>query len=140
MEQREPALASASDRVLHLAAADSAEGAARAEPDGHLRQNGQVLEAPSGELATRRCPAEAGTQTGVGLEEPTALFREVAGGPRKCRPEMEPHVRAIFERQPFGELERLVTKQLLDVVKGVAKKNWRMTTGFVWWRSSAAKL
>ena len=51
-------------------------------------------------------------------EEPTALFREVAGGSRKCRPEMEPHVRAIFERQPFGELERLVTKQLLDVVKG----------------------
>src|SRR5205823_4977640 len=31
-------------------------------------------------------------------------------------------VRAIFEKQPFGELERLVTQKLLDVVKGVAKE------------------
>jgi hypothetical protein len=29
-------------------------------------------------------------------------------------------VRAIFEKEPFGELERLVTQTLLDVVKGVA--------------------
>ena len=39
---------------------------------------------------------------------------------RKCKPEREAHVRAIFETQPFGELERLVTQTLLDVVKGVA--------------------
>jgi len=39
---------------------------------------------------------------------------------RKCHPNKEAHLRAIFEKQPFGELERLVTKQLLDVVKGVA--------------------
>jgi hypothetical protein len=39
---------------------------------------------------------------------------------RKCPPNKEVHLRAIFEKQPFGELERLVTKQLLDVVKGVA--------------------
>ena len=36
---------------------------------------------------------------------------------------------AIFEKQPFGELERLVTQKLLDVVKRVAKEeleseNW----------------
>jgi hypothetical protein len=35
----------------------------------------------------------------------------------------------IFEKEPFGELERLVTQQLLDVAKGVAKEeldneNW----------------
>ena len=35
-------------------------------------------------------------------------------------PTSEPHVRAIFEKEPFGELERLVTQTLLDVVKGVA--------------------
>jgi len=34
-----------------------------------------------------------------------------------------------FERQPFGELERLVTQKLLDVIKKVAKEelnseNW----------------
>src|SRR5207237_9605502 len=34
---------------------------------------------------------------------------------RKCRPEKSKQILAIFERQPFGELERLVAKQLLDV-------------------------
>jgi len=47
----------------------------------------------------------------------------------KCRPGKRDEVRAIFERQPFGELERLVTQKLLDVVKGVAREeleneNW----------------
>lgn len=41
---------------------------------------------------------------------------------RKCSPDQEEEVRAIFEREPFGELERLVTQRLLDVVKGVAKE------------------
>jgi transcriptional regulator with XRE-family HTH domain len=40
---------------------------------------------------------------------------------RKCNPENTRHVRVIFEQQPFGELERLVTQTLLDVVKRVAK-------------------
>src|SRR5207248_7539877 len=31
-------------------------------------------------------------------------------------------IRAIFEKQPFGELERFVTQKLLDVVKGLAKQ------------------
>jgi len=39
---------------------------------------------------------------------------------RKCKPERERHLRAVFEKEPFGELERLVTHTLLDVVKGVA--------------------
>src|SRR6202008_3454507 len=48
---------------------------------------------------------------------------------RACAPGNEKEVRAIFEKQPFGELERLVTQKLLDVVKGVAKEeleneNW----------------
>ena len=41
---------------------------------------------------------------------------------RKCRPKKTEHVRAIVEKQPFGELERLVTQKLLDVVKRVAKE------------------
>src|SRR5256886_13514343 len=41
---------------------------------------------------------------------------------RKCAPDKEKEVRAIFEKQPFGELERLVTQKLLDVVKGLAKQ------------------
>jgi transcriptional regulator with XRE-family HTH domain len=48
---------------------------------------------------------------------------------RKCAPDKEKQVRAIFEKQPFGELERLVTQKLLDVVKRIAKEeldseNW----------------
>jgi hypothetical protein len=31
-------------------------------------------------------------------------------------------MRAIFEKQPFGEVERLITQKLLDVVKKVAKE------------------
>lgn len=48
---------------------------------------------------------------------------------RKCAPQNRKQVQAIFEKQPFGELERLVTQKLLDMVKGVAKEeleneNW----------------
>ncbi|MDH5627730.1 MAG: helix-turn-helix transcriptional regulator [Candidatus Krumholzibacteria bacterium] len=38
----------------------------------------------------------------------------------KCAPEQEKQIRAIFEKEPFGELERLVTQRLLDVVKRLA--------------------
>jgi len=40
----------------------------------------------------------------------------------KCNPDKQTFVRAVFERQPFGELERFVTQRLLDVVKGVARQ------------------
>jgi transcriptional regulator with XRE-family HTH domain len=54
---------------------------------------------------------------------PTPLFREVREVVlRKCAAEKAAHVRAIFEKEPFGELERLVTQTLLDVVKGVARE------------------
>lgn len=51
---------------------------------------------------------------------------------RKCVAERQRQVRAVFEQQPFGELERLVTRKLLDVVKRVAKeelgnKDWLRT-------------
>ncbi len=35
--------------------------------------------------------------------------------------EVPTHVRVIFEKQPFGELERLVTRRFLDVLQAVAK-------------------
>ena len=40
----------------------------------------------------------------------------------KCNPDKQTPLRAVFERQPFGELERFVTQRLLDVVKGVARQ------------------
>lgn len=48
---------------------------------------------------------------------------------RKVAPDKLREVRAIMERQPFGELERIVTQKLLDVVKRIAREeleneNW----------------
>jgi transcriptional regulator with XRE-family HTH domain len=63
-------------------------------------------------------------------DPPAPLFREVRELVlRKCAPDREKQVRAIFEKQPFGELERLVTQKLLDVIKKVTKEelnsdNW----------------
>jgi transcriptional regulator with XRE-family HTH domain len=56
-------------------------------------------------------------------QEPTPLFRDVREVVlRKCAPDKAAQVRAIFQKEPFGELERLVTQTLLDVVKGVARQ------------------
>jgi transcriptional regulator with XRE-family HTH domain len=83
----------------------------------------KFLRLPSGELA-RLADVQRRQELKKELAaDSTPLFREVRELIlRKCHPDKEPHVHAIFERQPFGELERLVTKQLLDVAKGVAKE------------------
>jgi hypothetical protein len=44
---------------------------------------------------------------------------------RKCEPEKRKEVRRIFEKEPFGEFERLITQKLLDVAQGVAKDELR---------------
>jgi transcriptional regulator with XRE-family HTH domain len=41
---------------------------------------------------------------------------------RKCDSGRQDDVRRIFEKEPFGELERLVTQKILDVAQGVAKE------------------
>ena len=82
----------------------------------------KFLKLPSGELAKLadlQRKEELKRELG---DEPAPLFHEVRELIlRKCDPEKQKHVRAIFETQPFGELERLVTQTLLDVVKRVAK-------------------
>jgi transcriptional regulator with XRE-family HTH domain len=56
-------------------------------------------------------------------DPPAPLFHEVRELVlRKCTPETRQEVRAIFEKQAFGELERLVTQKLLDVIKRVASE------------------
>jgi transcriptional regulator with XRE-family HTH domain len=68
-------------------------------------------------------------------EPPAPLFQDVrALILRKCPPDKEPYFRAIFAKEPFGELERLVTQKLLDVVKNVAKEELASET---WLRSMA---
>ena len=68
-------------------------------------------------------------------DPPTPLFKEVRELVlRKCKPDKQKQIETIFEKQPFGELERLVTQKLLDVVKKVAKEeleseNWLHLVG-----------
>jgi transcriptional regulator with XRE-family HTH domain len=63
-------------------------------------------------------------------DQQAPLFREIRELIlRKCVPDKEKQVRAILEKQPFGELERFVTQKLLDVIKKVAREelnseNW----------------
>jgi transcriptional regulator with XRE-family HTH domain len=41
---------------------------------------------------------------------------------RKCETRQQSQIREIFEKEPFGALERLVTQKLLDVAKRVARE------------------
>jgi hypothetical protein len=81
----------------------------------------KFLRLPRGELAR---VADRQRKEGLKRElgdQPAPLFQEVrALILRKCHPGRERQIRAVFEKEPFGELERLVTHTVLDVVKGVA--------------------
>lgn len=81
----------------------------------------RLLKLPTGELAKL---ADLQRKDEIKRElgdEPAPLFQEVrALILRKCIPTQERDIRAVFEKQPFGELERMVTQKLLDVVKRVA--------------------
>jgi transcriptional regulator with XRE-family HTH domain len=81
------------------------------------------LKLPAGELA-RVADVQRKEELRRALGEgPTPLFEEVRDLIlRKCNRDRVRAVRVIFERQPFGELERLVTQKLLDVAKWVARE------------------
>src|SRR5947207_13808023 len=52
------------------------------------------------------------------IDPPAPLFKEVRELIlRKSSPASEAQVRAIFEKQPFGDLELLVTQKTLDMLK-----------------------
>jgi len=91
---------------------------------------GRVLKLPAGKLAgladlQRRQELKKKIQSA-----PVPLFREVRELLlAKCRPGKRAQIRAIFEKEPFGELERLITQKLVDVVQALAKEelgreNW----------------
>jgi transcriptional regulator with XRE-family HTH domain len=70
-------------------------------------------------------------------DPPKPLFKEVRELIlKKCAPSKEKQIRAIFEQQPFGELERLVMQKLLDVLKRIAKDELESET----WLRSVARL
>jgi len=91
---------------------------------------GKFLKLPAGTLETladlqRKQELKKKIQT-----PPLPLFkdvRELLIG--KCKRARRSKIRAIFEKEPFGELERLITQKLLDVVKGLIREelkreNW----------------
>jgi len=43
---------------------------------------------------------------------------------RKCKRTKQKELRHIFEKEPFGEIERIVTQKLLDSAKEIAKQGW----------------
>ena len=91
---------------------------------------GRFLKLPAGKLA-----GLADVQRNQELKKkiqspPVPLFREVRELLlEKCRRDKRRQVRSIFEKESFGDLERLITQKLLDVVKTVAREelkreNW----------------
>src|SRR5881296_1908783 len=91
---------------------------------------GRALKLPAGRLAgladlERKQELRRKIQT-----SPLPLFKEVRELLlQKCKTAKRVQIHAIFEKEPFGELERLITQKLLDVVKALAKEelgrqNW----------------
>src|SRR5437763_7005774 len=84
---------------------------------------GRLLKLPAGKLA-----GLADVQRNEELKKkiqspPVPLFREVRKLLlEKCKRNRRRQVRTIFDREPFGELERLITQKILDVIKAVARE------------------
>jgi transcriptional regulator with XRE-family HTH domain len=91
---------------------------------------GKFLKLPSGKLVKLAEHQRKEELKRNLADPPKPLFKEVRELIlRKCVPAKEKQIRVIFEKQSFGELERLVTQKLLDVIKKVAKEelnseNW----------------
>ena len=98
---------------------------------------GKFLKLSSGKLA-KLAELQRRDELKRNFEDPPApLFHEVRELVlRKCAPERRQEIRTIFEKQAFGELERLVTQKLLDVIKRVAREELKSEE----WLRSVAQL
>src|SRR5260370_20377730 len=98
---------------------------------------GRFLKLPSGKL-TKLADHQRKEELKRNLDDPPKpLLKEVRELIlRKCAPAKEKQIRGIFEKQPFGELERLVTQKLLDVVKTVTRDGLQSES----WLQSVAPL
>jgi transcriptional regulator with XRE-family HTH domain len=87
---------------------------------------GEFLKLPAGELSRLADVQRQEELKKRVTEPPRPLFQQCRDLIlRKCQPESQKEVRRIFEKEPFGELERLVTQKLLDVAQGIAKEELR---------------
>ena len=84
---------------------------------------GKALKLPSGELSKLADLQRRDELRKKVAELPRPLFTECRELIlRKCDSARKKEVHRIFEKEPFGELERLVAQKLLDVAQGVAKE------------------
>ena len=87
---------------------------------------GRALRLPSGELSNLADLQRKEELRKKATEPPRPLFQECRELIlRKCDSAKQKELRRIFEKEPFGELERLVTQKLLVVAQGVAKEELR---------------
>ena len=84
------------------------------------------LKLPAGELA-KLADVQRKEELKRKIEESARpLFQEIRERIlHKCKPEKAKQLRPIFEKEPFGEIERLITQRLLEVAKGVAREEWK---------------
>jgi transcriptional regulator with XRE-family HTH domain len=83
----------------------------------------KVLNLPGGELANLANVQRKEELRKKVAETPRPLLKECRELIlRKCEATRQSELGRIFEKEPFGELERLVTQKLLDVAQGVAKE------------------
>ncbi len=84
---------------------------------------GELLKLPSGELS-KLADLQRRENSRKKVEElPGPLFKECRELIlRKCEHDKQQEIRRILEKEPFGELERLITQKLLDVAKRIAKQ------------------
>jgi transcriptional regulator with XRE-family HTH domain len=87
---------------------------------------GEFLKLPAGELSRLADLQRQEELKKRVTEPPRPLFQQCRDLIlRKCQSERQREVRRIFEKEPFGELERLVTQKLLDVAQSIAKEELR---------------
>jgi hypothetical protein len=83
----------------------------------------RFLELPSGELSKLASLQRREALKKKVVDPPAPLFQDVRELIlRKCEPRKQKQIRAIFEREPFGALERMATQKILEVAKGVARE------------------
>jgi transcriptional regulator with XRE-family HTH domain len=124
LEQRELATAAhvTESYVSQLLARKKAPPAPRRTEIYHKME--AFLKLPQGELS-RLAEVQRKEEMKKKVADPTPpLFRDFrALMLRKCRSDSRGRVRFILEKEPFGELERLVAQKLLEVAKGVATEH-----------------
>jgi transcriptional regulator with XRE-family HTH domain len=87
---------------------------------------GEFLRLPAGELSKLADVQRKEELKKRVAQPPPPLFNECRELVlRKCARERRKEIGRIVEKEPFGELERLVTQKLLDVAQGVAREELR---------------